>query len=149
MFYAKLTADNKVERYPYTLTDLKRETVNTSFPSLIDDATAASFGVVLVKPTPPPTENYKVNLERTAIFENNNWVEKWVETLASPEQITERTTAAAHDARLKRNQLLAACDWTQLSDAPVNTQSWAPYRQELRDITKQKGFPWEIIWPKK
>lgn len=147
MFYAKLTADNKVERYPYTLTDLKRETVNTSFPALIDDATAASFGVVPVKPTLPPVANYQVNLERTAVLQNNSWVEKWVETPATPEQISERTAAAANDARLKRNQLLIDCDWTQLPDAPVNADVWATYRQELRDITGQLDFPWNIDWP--
>lgn len=147
MFYAKLTADNKVERYPYTLTDLRRETVNTSFPKLIDDVTAASFGVVLVKPTPPPAENYQVNLERTAILQNNSWVEKWVETPATPEQIAERTTTATNDALLKRNQLLINCDWTQLPDAPVNKDRWATYRQKLRDVTLQIGFPWTINWP--
>jgi hypothetical protein len=148
VFYVKLTADNKVARYPYTLTDLKRENANTSFPALIDDATAASFGVAPVKSTPPPLENYRVNLERTAILQNNGWVEKWVETTATPEQISERTAAAANDARLKRNQLLIDCDWTQLPDAPVNADVWATYRQELRDITKQLDFPWNIDWPK-
>lgn len=147
MFYVKLTADNKVARYPYTLTDLKRENTNTSFPALIDDATAASFGVAPVKSTPPPLENYRVNLERTAILQNNSWVEKWVETPATSEQIKERTAAAANDARLKRNQLLIDCDWTQLSDSPVKTQAWVVYRQALRDITKQANFPWNITWP--
>lgn len=147
MFYAKLTADNKVERYPYTLTDLRRETVNTSFPTVIDDTTAASFGVVSVKSAPPPAENYKINLERTAVLQNNNWVEKWVEKSATPEQIAERTTATANNARLERNQLLINCDWTQLPDAPVNANVWATYRQELRDITKQLDFPWSIDWP--
>lgn len=33
-----------------------------------------------------------------------------------------------------RNQLLAACDWTQLPDAPVDQQEWATYRQTLRDF---------------
>jgi len=147
VFYAKLTADNKVARYPYTLTDLKRENTNTSFPALIDDATAASFSVVPVKPTLPPVANYQVNLERTAVLQNNSWVEKWVETPATPEQISERTAAAANDARLKRNQLLIDCDWTQLPDAPVNADVWATYRQELRDITGQLDFPWSIEWP--
>jgi len=36
--------------------------------------------------------------------------------------------------RLWRNAELAASDWTQLPDAPVNAAAWAAYRQELRDI---------------
>lgn len=49
--------------------------------------------------------------------------------------------------RLERNKRLYACDWTQLSDAPVDSAAWAAYRQALRDISSQPGFPWEISWP--
>jgi hypothetical protein len=50
-------------------------------------------------------------------------------------------------ARAERNRLLAASDWTQLPDAPVDQASWATYRQALRDITAQQGFPENVIWP--
>jgi len=53
----------------------------------------------------------------------------------------------ASDARSKRNALLAASDWTQVIDAPVDQVVWAAYRQALRDITGQKGFPETIKWP--
>jgi hypothetical protein len=46
-----------------------------------------------------------------------------------------------------RNTLLAACDWTQVADAPVDREAWAAYRQALRDVTLQDGFPLNIIWP--
>ena len=49
--------------------------------------------------------------------------------------------------RNDRNKRLADCDWTQLPDAPVDTAVWATYRQELRDLTAQEGFPWEVVWP--
>ena len=147
MFYAKLDADKKVERYPYTLTDLRFDTPNTSFPEQIDEATASAFGLVLVTPATPPAETYTINLERTAVLEKGKWVEKWVETPATPEQIQERTAAAANDARQKRNQLLADCDWTQLPDTLVDKEVWVTYRQDLRDITNQPGFPWNVEWP--
>jgi hypothetical protein len=50
-------------------------------------------------------------------------------------------------ARNKRNALLTQSDWTQVADAPVDTQAWATYRQALRDITDQAGFPENIDWP--
>ena len=53
----------------------------------------------------------------------------------------------ASEARAKRNELLAASDWTQVLDAPVDQTAWAIYRQELRDITTQPGFPENINWP--
>jgi hypothetical protein len=50
-------------------------------------------------------------------------------------------------AREKRNALLAECDWTQVADAPVDNLAWAIYRQALRDISEQPGFPSTIVWP--
>lgn len=51
--------------------------------------------------------------------------------------------------RTKRDRLLADCDWMfSLIDRPVtNREAWVAYRQELRDITKQAGFPDDVIWP--
>jgi hypothetical protein len=58
---------------------------------------------------------------------------------------TKRVDVAA--IRTKRNTLLAASDWTQIPDAPVDQAAWATYRQALRDITAQVGFPESIDWP--
>lgn len=147
MFYVLLAADGSVDRYPYTLTDLKRANPGTSFPEQIDDATAELFNCFPVAPIDPPPEDYTVNLERTAIKSGNYWFEEWISTPATPEQIAERTAAKANDIRAQRNQRLADCDWTQLSDAPVDAAAWAVYRQELRDVTAQEGFPWSVVWP--
>lgn len=51
------------------------------------------------------------------------------------------------DVRAKRNSLLTLSDWTQLPDAPVDQTAWAAYRQTLRDITDQEGFPLNVEWP--
>jgi hypothetical protein len=53
----------------------------------------------------------------------------------------------ASEIRAERNRLLAASDWTQVADAPVDQAAWATYRQALRDITAQLGFPEQINWP--
>ena len=60
---------------------------------------------------------------------------------------SEEQLAAA--ARSERNRLLAASDWTQVPDAPVDQQAWAEYRQALRDVPQQNGFPTDINWPTK
>lgn len=50
--------------------------------------------------------------------------------------------------RLKRSQLLANSDWTQMPDVPHTVKDlWAPYRQALRDVPQQAGFPDNIVWP--
>lgn len=56
----------------------------------------------------------------------------------------------AMEIRIDRNSRLAACDWTQLIDCPLNSdtiRAWMNYRQDLRDITTQPGFPDNVTWP--
>ena len=53
----------------------------------------------------------------------------------------------ATSIRSSRNDKLKDCDWTQLADSPVDKATWAAYRQALRDISAQAGFPWTIDWP--
>jgi hypothetical protein len=53
-------------------------------------------------------------------------------------------------ARTKRDKLLQECDYTQTLDYPAtNTErsAWAAYRQALRDIPEQEGFPNDVVWP--
>ena len=54
---------------------------------------------------------------------------------------------AAAEIRTERDAKLAETDWTQVADAPVSQEDWAAYRQELRDIPSQEGFPNEVTWP--
>ena len=60
---------------------------------------------------------------------------------------TEEQLAA--QARTQRDGLLSQSDWTQVADAPVDHQAWADYRQALRDVPQQNGFPTDINWPTK
>ena len=53
----------------------------------------------------------------------------------------------AKNVRATRDAKLAECDWTQVADAPVDKAVWATYRQALRDVTAQEGFPWTVEWP--
>lgn len=49
-----------------------------------------------------------------------------------------------------RNTLLYSSDWTQIPNGPLTDKqqtSWAAYRQDLRDITTQSGYPFNVIWP--
>lgn len=56
---------------------------------------------------------------------------------------------AALEARFERDDLLKDSDFTQLPDSPVDSSVWATYRQALRDVPDQDGFPDTIIWPTK
>lgn len=59
-----------------------------------------------------------------------------------------RRDAAAWDAlRTERNRRLAACDWTQVADAPVDQAAWAAYRQALREMPGNTVDPNNPVWP--
>jgi hypothetical protein len=66
----------------------------------------------------------------------------------SPSTVDPRTAAA--NAVHSRNVLLANSDWTQLPDVTLTAEQkaeWAAYRQALRDVPAQAGFPVTINWP--
>lgn len=76
----------------------------------------------------------------------------WVYTVEVVDKTAEDlATDQAYESlmvRKKRNDLLKDCDWTQLDDyAGSQKPAWAAYRQQLRDIPQQQGFPWEVTWP--
>lgn len=150
MFYALLKPNGTLDRYPYTLADLRRDNKSTSWPEIIGDEVAASFGVVPVTPTPQPAEDHTINLERTAVKVNGTWIEQWIETPATPEQIAERTNDQSARERAERNQRLVNSDWTQLDDSPLDAgtkAAWQTYREDLRAVPQQSGFPWNVTWP--
>ena len=70
-------------------------------------------------------------------------------------EFTRDRSALAHDeaARLalsRRGSALRASDWTQGADSPLSATikaAWATYRQSLRDITAQPGWPLDVVWP--
>lgn len=59
-----------------------------------------------------------------------------VKALQESAKETQRQIDRAH-----RNALLAASDWTQMPDAPVDAEAWRKYRQTLRDHPLD-GSPW-------
>lgn len=62
----------------------------------------------------------------------------------------ERDLAQADAVRNDRDNRLAACDWRVIKSLEAGTAQdfdWAVYRQALRDLPSQQGFPWNVVWP--
>lgn len=146
--YGKLAEDGTIAKYPYSLTELKRDNPNVSFTKVISPETLANFGVVEVTPAPQPPYLYDKDYVRGVLVnDDGTFTEIWTYIDADPAVIAERTTSQSEAVRYERNEKLSACDWTQLPDASVDAAAWATYRQALRDVPQQAGFPWEITWP--
>ena len=138
--YAKII-NNQCNKFPYGIGDLKKDNPNVSFPAEPSDEILAVYNACKVITTPAPAfDNRTHSISSMAETLDGVWTQVWT-TQPLPEN------QASENVRADRNKRLADCDWTQLADAPVDGLAWAVYRQDLREVPDQEGFPWEVVWP--
>lgn len=148
--FAKIT-NGSVARFPYSVGDLRRDNPNTSFPKNISVQTMASYGMVNVVEKPSPEydpETHFVEYGPVPVEEEGSWFLLPTVREISAEQLADRYASAAALVRSTRSMLLTETDWTGLSDVTMSPEM-AIYRQALRDITLQPGFPHDVSWPTK
>ena len=108
---------------------------------------ALNADVVLEGPQAQPTcyqTAYRDGVEQI----NGQWFTKWSVADMDDEAKAAADARQAESVRQTRNQQLKDCDWTQGKDIPDNVSNlWATYRQALRDLPSQAGFPWDVQWP--
>lgn len=144
--YLKFDGVNIV--YPYNTRLLRSDNPQVSFPEDISSQMLAEWNVFPVVDDPCPFIDHTQNVEEVEpAFIAGSWHRQWKVTAASPEEIAERVEVQSDLVRSKRNVRLTQSDWTQLADAPVDRAAWAVYRESLRNLTKQEGFPWNVVWP--
>lgn len=108
-----------------------------AFPGYVDPNVFRYENGVAVKwkpPAPPNTDLVEYEWDESA------W--SWV---AQPTRLS-----IENEARSIRDNLLTASDWTQIPDVDLSDAevlSWRTYRQALRNISEQNGFPFTIVWP--
>lgn len=105
----------------------------------------------------------KAMLDPDMVDENTNAGEGWIEGIhdanlfvvnngkvesIAQEHIEEAQIASAWSVlRMTRDSYLAASDWTQVPDAPVDQAAWAAYHQALRDLPANTTDPRNPVWP--
>ena len=142
---------------------------NTSFPRVLTSDILDARGVdpVLEGPQATTTSPYETSVRQGVEEINGQWFTKYVVgpifteytdeegiVHSVEEQESEYRTRideqAEESVRTQRDKLLEECDWTQSRDVLLDNDSdWTSYRQELRDITLQDGFPYNVTWPTK
>jgi len=127
----------------YSIGQLRRDNPNTSFPKSPSDALLAVWDVYPYTVQDQPTVDYMTQtLTQTALAQvNGAWTQGWEVSNLSVED-------AGRNIRNQRDNILQQTDWMALSDNTM-TPAWASYRQALRDITAQEGFPFSVDWPAK
>jgi hypothetical protein len=129
---------------PYSVDQLRMDNPSTSFPREPSDAILATFDVFPYTRPEQPDIDWMTSTLINGQFEQDsagNWVQPFIVEPLSTED-------ASRNVRGQRDFLLSQTDWMALSDTGL-TPAWATYRQELRDITSQPGFPMSVVWPTK
>ena len=132
----------------YTLGQLRRDNPQTSFPKSIPDDLLASYDVYpYTRPSVPEYDGLAWRLIDDAFTQDaqGNWSLPYkLEALPLED--------AQRNVRNKRDRLLQETDWRVIKayERSENLPAeWEVYRQALRDITSQAGFPYEVTWPTK
>lgn len=155
--YAKIF-NGAVAQYPYEWADFLVDNNNTNYPSGTDmeatfpatDLGQQGYSCVTVTCLDQPLFNPATEvatLHTQPALVDGRWVLDWTVVALTDDEKNVAATKKADLVRLKRNTKLAESDWTQVADSPVDKSAWAVYRQALRDISAQAGFPWGVVWP--
>jgi hypothetical protein len=145
------TTNGQIDQYPYTVGDLRRENPNTSFPKNVPEATMAEYGMFPVGYEAAPEYDsltHRLQHSSQPVLNDGKWVLTKTVVELTAAQIADRDTAKGKEVRSQRDKLIADTDWMALSDNTL-TAEWATYRQALRGVTSQEGFPHSVEWPEK
>tara|TARA_Y100001938_G_scaffold38034_1_gene52518 strand:- start:307 stop:828 length:522 start_codon:yes stop_codon:yes gene_type:complete len=158
--YVKLK-DNAVEKFPYSIGDLKKDNPNVSFPKVFSSEIMATFGIAAVTVEEKPSFNsvtQTVSQKTTPELSDGKWVLKWDTNSKAQSVIDTEKSDQQNSIRRERNTLLSQSDWSINSDSQLTEDEvtkWKAYRQELRDATKQTSFAGSstalpfVSWPTK
>ena len=127
---------------------------NTSFPKTWSPELVEELGLDVVFESPTPTTTvyqtaFKDGVEQDA---QGRWVWKWSISEMDDDAKAAKDAEAAKGVRTTRDKLIAETDWIVIKNLELNQNVpgiWEVYRQNLRDVPAQAGFPHNVTWPTK
>jgi hypothetical protein len=127
---------------------------NTSFPKTWSPELVEELGLDVVFESPTPTTTvyqtaFKDGVEQDA---QGRWVWKWSISEMDDDAKAAKDAEAAKGVRTTRDKLSAETDWIVIKNLELNQNVpgiWEVYRQNLRDVPAQAGFPHNVTWPTK
>jgi hypothetical protein len=135
-----------------TDSQFRAENPNTSFPQPLTPDVIEDFGYdpVLEGPQPTLIPPYQYAQRDGVVEVDGQWFTHYIAVTPDADQKAAMDAAQGGVVRTERNKRLADCDWTQLIDSPLDPDgrgAWQLYRETLRMVPQQQGFPWTIEWP--
>jgi len=96
-----------------------------------------------------PTNGYKYGLDINQ-QPDGSWAQEMVQREISEEQYQNNVAVQVQAVKADRDRMIASTDWVVAKNTEAGTpipDVWRVYRQALRDIPNQEGFPWSVTWP--
>lgn len=171
--YAKIV-NGEIVAYPYGFDELRRDNPNVSFPRVVNTRIMRRFNAHPIEKLPKPDFNKlteKLVSDAAPTIDRTHYITKAQATdeetgvvdesrvgqpihTCSIGYTVQRLSAdqAAENIRAHRDRRLADTDWivaVSYERGELVPQVWADYRQALRDVPDQAGFPYAVEWPKK
>jgi len=125
---------------PYTTRNLRDDNPRVSFPRQLTAELVAPFGVRTCETRSVPFDPLVQTHEDNGYVKEKN---KWFLLKAA---VNLPTAVAETNVRQHRDALMKSTDWHALSDNKMSADMTA-YRQALRDVSNQDGFPFNVAWP--
>jgi len=127
----------------YSIAQLKVDNPNVCFPKNISASILSSYDVYeYIDDAEPSYDEDTHEITSSYVYDLDN---KWHKTKTAV-QLSE--DLAARNVRATRDSLLQETDWLGASDVTMS-DAWAIYRQALRDLPTQDGFPFNVTYPTK
>ena len=139
--------------YPYSIQQLYSDNPNVSFPSTMSDLQLADLDMYLVTLDDDPAYDpltQKVQQAAEPVLVDGGWVLTKTVVPLTVEDIQANYDIESAVIRAKRKILLDGSDWVSIKafdTGSVLDTEWAAYRQALRDVPAQEGFPHTVVWP--
>lgn len=158
----KLTGTNQnseplglVESPPILYTNFKELNREVAFSDIMNASELLPFGYgPFDYNSEPPIVDHTKSIEYIGLTKHsdNIWRKTWIVRDATQDEINQRTEEKAADMRSRRNKGLRVTDFTHATDntKPISEEKrreFAEYRQKLRDLPLQEGWPFNIIIP--
>lgn len=152
-----LVKDKKLVKYPYTRRDLKNDHPTVSFPVAPSKELLKEFNVEeVIFDNTIPVHDFRTESvvgDTLPTYTTRGWVLGMTVKPKPLEEIRTEVRAASTKAKERRLKELDEVDRAlfrdYLEEGKSIPDSFKQYKQALRDITKQEGFPLSIQWPEK
>jgi hypothetical protein len=141
MRYVQTSDETFVRHIPNEVENIQWNATTKTTVRKLSEAQREEFGISPLKMVTSPYFDTDTHIreEGDAILVDGVWTQNWIVTDV-PEDMR------AVNIRRTRTTKLGLSDWRALSDITMSAE-WTTYRQALRDIPAQAGFPNTITWP--